>query len=70
MDPLEPTHVTVEFIQALRPGAAFAFQVEVPGEDVDDPAEPLSVQAAPPEDDAARAEEIRARARRFRNDQE
>jgi len=68
MDPLEPTHVTVEFIQALRPGAAFTFQVEVPGEDVDHPAELLNVQADPPEGDAARAEEIRARARRFRND--
>ena len=68
MDPLEPTHVTVEFIQALRPGAAFAFQVEVPGEEVDDQAERLNVQADPPQGDAARAEEIRARARRFRDD--
>lgn len=68
MDPLEPTHVTVEFIQALRPGAAFAFQVEVPGEEVDDQAERLNVQADPPQGDAARAEDIRARARRFRDD--
>jgi hypothetical protein len=68
MDPLEPALVTVEFIQALRPGAPFSFRVEVPGGEEDDRAEGLDGQSGPPEYDSARAEENRARARRFRDD--